>query len=265
MSSKISTEKYDVMRLEKIKHHLETQHEKGKPRYFEIFIDNLKVVDKTNDIDSFDDYLMYMDEKTKLVKLLLYSPCEASPRNDKFFFSIESEEDRSSLGALEVQNKISSAIQSERERMKTEQLETDLKTLTQEMEEAQEYIEELETQIESIKATKIDNSKELKLGAVAGIAIEQILKRNPNILGKIPLLGLLSGTEDDNIQIPPVSSTSKVKSSFESEEQEPSGLELEMIKIFTEEEFNQVLQIIKFLGANKTQISTIIDLVKTEK
>jgi hypothetical protein len=86
MSSKITAEKFDEIRLEKIKHHLESLIEKGKPRFYEIYVDKLKVVEKTDDLNQFDDYKIYLDGKTKMIKLLLYSSCESSPRNDKFFF-----------------------------------------------------------------------------------------------------------------------------------------------------------------------------------
>ena len=86
--SSISTEKYDPLKLEKLKFFLETNAERGKPRYFEIYVDNLKAVDKNNDPASFDDYTMYLNEDSKMIKILVYSSSEHSPRNDKFIYSI---------------------------------------------------------------------------------------------------------------------------------------------------------------------------------
>lgn len=45
MSSKITQEKYDLVKIERLKHFLESAHEKGKPKFYEIFVDNLKAVD----------------------------------------------------------------------------------------------------------------------------------------------------------------------------------------------------------------------------
>jgi hypothetical protein len=265
MSSKITTEKYDAMRFEKIKHHLETQAEKGKPRYFEMFVDNLKVIDKTNDIASFDDYLLYVDDKTKLIKLLLYSACEMSPRNDKFFFTFDNTEDKNTLGALEVQDKITKAIMSERDRIKTEQLEIEVKELTLDLEEAQDYIDQLEIKYQEAVTQNVEKSKEVKLGAVAALAIEHVLKRNPNMLSKIPLLGMLSGLDDTpNPQTIPLQSNDS-KSTFTQEVSQESGLEFEMMRVFTDDEFAKMITIINLLGVHKNQISTILDLLKTEK
>lgn len=202
MSSKITTEKYDVIRFEKIRHHLESLAEKGKARFYEIYVDNLKVVDKTDDVNCFDDYKMYMDDKTQMIRVLLYSSCETSPRNDKFIFSVHSGEEKNVLGEVDVQNKINLAINSERERMKIESLEKELAVATEELEDAQDYIEVLQEQIEKIQQQKADDSKQIKLGMVASVAIEELIKRNPNVITNIPLLGSLSGVfRDDKKQI----------------------------------------------------------------
>jgi hypothetical protein len=262
MSKTITTEKFDAIRFEKIKHLLESHAERGKARYFEIFVDNLKVVDKTNDIGSFDDYLLYLDDKTKMIKLLLYSPCESSPRNDKFFFTLDSAEEKSALGSIEVQDKIAMAINTERERQKTESLLEEVKILNEELEEANETIDTLYKQLEKERITKVDDSKQVKLGAVASIAIEQLLKRNPNILSKIPLLGLLSGLDDDtNTDTQPISEH-KTNTSFAQTKPEEVGLEYEMMQVFNDTEFKQVIKIINLLGEQKNQITTTLELLK---
>jgi hypothetical protein len=262
MSNKITTEKFDAIRFEKIKHLLESHGERGKARYFEIFVDNLKVVDKTNDIGSFDDYLLYLDDKTKMIKLLLYATCESSPRNDKFFFTFESAEEKNSLGALEVQDKIAMAINTERERQKTESLLEEVQLLNEELEEANETINTLYKQLEKEKTTKADDSKQVKLGAVASIAIEHLLKRNPNILSKIPLLGLLSGLDDNtNTDTEPISEH-ETKTSFTQTKFEEAGLEYEMMQVFNDAEFKQVIDIINLLGEHKNKITTTLELLK---
>src|SRR6266498_1633907 len=121
MSSKITTEKYDVVKMERLKHYLEANAERDKPKYYEIFVDNLKVVDKTNDPACFDDFAMYMNEESKIIKVLIYSSTETSPRNDKFIFTITNAEEekrkqekkQSELNGFEIQNKIDSAITTE--------------------------------------------------------------------------------------------------------------------------------------------------------
>jgi len=56
MAINITTEKYDPLKIELIKKNLETQEAQGAPLYYEIFVDNLKVVQRTNKVELFDNY-----------------------------------------------------------------------------------------------------------------------------------------------------------------------------------------------------------------
>ena len=122
MSSKITQEKYDLVKIERLKHYLESSHEKGKPKFYEIFVDNLKAVDKTSDPEQFDEYLVYMSEDTMMVKVLIYTSTENCPRNDKFLFTVTSperereEKRKQELSGIEIEEKIHSVVQQERDR-----------------------------------------------------------------------------------------------------------------------------------------------------
>ena len=201
--SSITTEKYDPVKLERLKYFLEASAERGKPKYFEIFVDNLKAVDKNNDPACFDDYTMYLNADSKMVKVLIYTTTESCPRNDKFIYNIvnETEEKKKSLAqgqelnGIELQTRIDSAINNERERNQNEQLKKELETVKAELVQAEEYIESLEEDL-TTERTKKHSWKELNLGNVASIAIEEVVKRNPGWMKKVPLLGALSGLAD---------------------------------------------------------------------
>lgn len=265
MSSKITTEKYNVVRLEKIKHYLESLAERDNPKFYEIYVDNMKVIDKTNDPHQFDEYKMYVDENTQMLKLLLYTGSESSPRNDKFIFSFENGLDKTTLGEVDVQNKISSAINAERERLKIEQLENKVSALGEELDEANEYIERLESGLEQIKNQKADESKQVKYGMVASIAIEQLIRRNPKILNNIPLLGSLSGLLETttNPVAESVSDSEKEQPSFQFKQ--VNKFESEIVKLFTdnftETDLEVVLKILHRLAEEPTSIITIHDLL----
>jgi hypothetical protein len=268
MSSKITTEKYHVVRLEKIKHYLESLAERENAKYYEIYVDNMKVVDKTNDPNQFDEYKMYVDENTQMLKILLYTGSENSPRNDKFIFSFENKEDKNTLGEVEVQSKIAAAINSERERIKIEQLEDKVSVLEDELSDANEYIEKLETNFENLRNQKIDDSKQMKYGLIASVAIEQILKRNPKVLGSIPLLGSLSGLLEDSQSQPnekvEKTTTSEINYSFK----EVNKFETEVGKIltehFSENQMEVVLQILYRFAEDPSTLPTIYDLLFTK-
>jgi hypothetical protein len=92
----ITNEKYDPVRIERIRHFLESCEEKGKPKFYEIFVDNLKAVDKTDDTSCFDEYKVYMDDNTQMIKILIYTSTENCPRNEKFIFSVRNPKEEKS-------------------------------------------------------------------------------------------------------------------------------------------------------------------------
>lgn len=262
MSSKITDEKFDEIRLEKIKHHLESLIEKGKPRFYEIYVDNLKVVEKTDDLNQFDDYKIYVDGKTKMMKLLLYSSCESSPRNDKFFFTFQPDDDKKSLGEIEIKQKIDDAINEVKEQIKIQNLEKELLETQEELEEAHEYIEKLQDSIEKIRNAKIDDSRQIKFGQVATLAIEELIKRNPAILNNIPLIGSLSGILNEP-KIDSGSTSTQGNATFQESKEEGLNATFanELTIMFSEQEFDKIVQLINLLYHDKTKINTVLELV----
>jgi len=285
MSSKITTEKYDVVKMERLKHYLETNAERDKPKYYEIFVDNLKAVDKTNDPACFDDYTMYMNEDSKVIKVLIYTSTENSPRNDKFIFTIvNTEEERrkhdkkqSELNGLEIQNKIDSAITAERDRLNTEKLKEELEEKTKQLAEAEEYIDQLNEELEAVKEKKY-NPREIQFGNIASIAIEEMIKRNPTWSKKVPLIGALSGlleTEQHTVSVSTENNTpseetsasfaKKTKESPQENLDKDTKAKLEffqqMEENFTEEQLNMVIEIIQSLAVKPEQLATVYELV----
>jgi hypothetical protein len=52
----ITNEKYDQLKIDKLRHFLMEMAAKGQVRPYEIFVDGLKVVPKTEDPKDFDNY-----------------------------------------------------------------------------------------------------------------------------------------------------------------------------------------------------------------
>src|SRR5258708_12761587 len=82
----VPQQKFDEFKIDKLKHYLEDMAGKGQPRLYEIFVDGLKVVPKTEDTGQFDNYEQYMDEDTEKVRILVYNS-NLSPLNHQFFFT----------------------------------------------------------------------------------------------------------------------------------------------------------------------------------
>lgn len=193
MSSKITQEKYGLVKIERLKHFLESAAEKGRPKFYEVYVDNLKAVDKTSDPYAFDEYLVYMGEDTRMVKVLIYTSTENCPRNNKFIFTVNSpekerdEKRRQELSGFEIEEKIQSVVQQEREKMNTELLKKELRETQEDLEEAEKYIENLEKQLVEAKDTKATAKQ--NFGEVVSLALESMIRRNSHLLNGIPLVG----------------------------------------------------------------------------
>jgi hypothetical protein len=289
MSSKITQEKYDLLKIERLKHFLESAHEKGRPKFYEVFVDNLKAVDKTSDPEAFDEYLVYMGEDTTMVKVLIYTSTENCPRNDKFPFTVSSQEKereekrRGELSGIEVEEKIHSIVQQERDKMNTELLKKEIERLQEDLEETEQYVEELEKKLEESKSTKV-TAKE-NFGELLSHALESIVRRNTHLLSGIPMIGQgLAGVveqdnkrmedtalnspkavEERNVTFKRVVNDEEIKPSARSiskEDQETLAYFQSIRLAFTESELLQVLDIISSLSQEKENIVAVLDLLQ---
>jgi hypothetical protein len=293
MSSKITQEKYDLVKIERLKHFLESATEKGRPKFYEVFVDNLKAVDKTSDPEAFDEYLVYMSDDTRMVKVLIYTSTENCPRNDKFIFTVTSQEKerddkrRQELSGFEIEEKIQSVVQQEREKMNTELLKKELQEIKEELEEAETYIEDLEKKLVEAKNTKV-SAKE-NFGEVVSLALESIVRRNTHLLSGIPMIGQglagvveqdnkrledtalnsASAIQERNVTFKRVVNDDEDKASAKSTISKEDGETLDYFKTlreaFSGEEMVQVLQIIGVLSYQKESIPSVLELLKDEK
>lgn len=293
MSSKITQEKYDLVKIERLKHFLESATEKGRPKFYEVFVDNLKAVDKTSDPEAFDEYLVYMGEDTRMVKVLIYTSTENCPRNDKFIFTVSSpekerdEKRRQELSGFEIEEKIQSVVQQEREKMNTELLKKELQETQEDLEEAETYIEQLEKQLVEAKNTKV-SAKE-NFGEVVSLALENIVRRNTHLLSGIPLVGqgLAGVVEQDNKRLEDTAMNSPkaveernvtfkrvvnedekqppITATISKEDQETLAYFQSLRQAFTESELLQVLEIISNLSHGKENIEAVLDLLQEEE
>ena len=281
--SKITTERYDPVRIERIRHFLESNSEKGKSKFYEIFVDNLKAVEKTDDIGCFDEYKMYMDENTQMIKILIYTSTENCPRNDKFIFSVrnpQEEKRQEQLNGIDFQNKIDSAIQQERERTQLLQLQKELTTTKAELKEAEEYADSLQDKLEQtqlefkqFKEKRISLS-EMNTGRLVGFMTNYFIKTYPSLAQKVPVLSTLSGYLTDDAESPdqlgdllntsPESSVSFSKKNEDKDVPENDNEEKYKLAFFREmednfsiEQLKQVCEIIKGMQAQPDQIQIV--------
>lgn len=196
----VTNDTYDQLKIDKLKHFLEAQATKGQAKPFEIFVDNLKVVSKTEDPQEFDTYEFYMNEDTEKVRILIYNS-NLSPRNDQYCFMVQKTvgSTKSLNGLGEIEGIIQEKLAARDREYEMSRLKEELEATKQELEETEEYAEKLEEEIKNLKENKF-KLKNIDVGELASVALEGIVRRNPQFLTKIPGIGegLAGIIEQDN-------------------------------------------------------------------
>lgn len=176
------------------------QAERGQAKPFEIFVDNLKVVSKTDDPKEFDSYEFYMNEDTEKVRILIYNS-NLSPRNDQYCFMVQKTVGSKSLNGLgEIENIVQEKLAARDREHEMNRLKEELEITKEELQEAEEYAEKLEKEIEYIKENKFKLGN-INIGELASVAMEGMIRRNPQFLTRLPGGEALAGIiEQDNLE-----------------------------------------------------------------
>lgn len=200
----ISNERYSQSRIELLKNYLDDMAAKGQAKYYKIYVDSFEVVPKTNEQKEFYDYEKYVDENTKTVKFIIFDS-GLSPRNNQYVFSMHSEGKMETglngfngLGEIEtiVQEKLA---QRDRE-YEMARLKDELQKTKEQLDEAEEYADTLVKELEELKSKKFHLGN-FNVGELASVALEGMIRRNPQFLTKIPGGETLAGIiEQDNIE-----------------------------------------------------------------
>ena len=163
------TNPYNDVKLSQFKMWLHDMNDKGEGKYFEVYVDDVKVVPRTNRIESLDDHKVYLDDTTETVKVFTYNT-ENSNRYQQFTFYMEKKKNselpiqtqtpiQQGLSGIELENKINERLMQtlsvERERWQTDLLKRDYETCKKKLTEAEDYIDELEEKLNVYKSKKL--------------------------------------------------------------------------------------------------------------
>lgn len=190
---------YSAERMNMLKQTLINSSEAGKPSDYEIRVDDMKVVPRTNDTEHFDNYEDFVTEETKKVVVLVYDG--TSRRNTRHTFQFKDEKkqkaEEKTLNGTEVQKIVSDELEKEKKQWKYELMEKENKELKKKIEEADEHFSKLSAHIEDLKSKR--KVGDMQWGELFGVAGEAILRRNTHLLAKVPgMQGLAGIIEKDN-------------------------------------------------------------------
>jgi hypothetical protein len=264
----VTNDTYDQLKIDKLKHFLTEMAAKGQPRPFEIFVDNLKVVTKTEDPKEFDNYEYYMNEDTEKIRILIYNSV-ASPRNDQYCFYVQQKKPEKSpngLGDLDgiIQEKLSAR---DREH-ELQQLRQQLEETKKQLEEAEDYAENLEEQLEKARSGKYKLGN-LDLVEFGGLLLEKMAVRNADKLEKIGLAGLITPTNPAEAAggVETNASFQKKEDSDPSVSQELSQylpLLQQLDMAFEKPQLKTVMEIIGKFSEDPSQLKIVAELLNIE-
>src|ERR1051326_152225 len=190
---------YSNERMSNLKQLLINNAESGKPTDYEIRVDDMRVVPRTNDPDQFDNHEEFVTEETRKVVVIIYDG--NSRRNTRHTFLLKDEKkeqaQQNTLSGTDVEKIITEKLKQEKKEWKYELLEKENKDLKEKLAEADEHFGKMAAAIENLKSKrKIDD---LQWGELIGIAGESILRRNTHLIAKVPgMQGLAGIIEKDN-------------------------------------------------------------------
>jgi hypothetical protein len=259
----ISKQKYDPAKIEKLVEYLRIYHEKGQPIDYEILLDGLKAVRRTNDPEMFNTFENFITVDSKSLDILFYNG-SSNVHEKRIFFFDDEEKMEKGLSGVEVQSLIQEGIDQKEKEWQYKQLQKDNADLKAKVDELEKEIEELEKEKETIEA----GQSPLKgfLGELGSSLVESFIRRNPKIINGIPggeaLAGLLE-KEEDKEQTATESEVTFTSKPSQNEEHKYAIQFVDQLKTqFTREEFDKVLLILEGMSNDKSKIETVLSLTK---
>ena len=192
-------EAYAQQKIDNLYQYLVNSKEQGEPEDYEIFVDAFKVVKRTQDLARFESYSNYIQPDTKEITIVIFDG--SSPRNTKHVFKLrEDAKDKQALSGIEIDNRINEKIKAEKEKWESDLLKKENEELKQDLAEAEEIIEDLEAKLQQTGDKKF-RMGDVNVGEFASVLLEGFVRRNPQMLAKLPGGEALAGAfMEDNAE-----------------------------------------------------------------
>lgn len=264
----IVKEKYAGSKINLLYQLLQSDYEDGRPREYDISVDDLKVVRRTTDPEKFFTHEDFVSGETKYITITLYEGTSKRNTRHVYYLKEGAEEEKATLSGIE--QTVNEKLLAQRRQWDFEQLQKENEELKEQVDDQDEYIEKLQQMLEEEKQRKVTIQD--RWGETLSVALEGIVRRNPQFLGGIPIIGqgLAGVIEQDNKRL-------EQKASSESNEQTETGASFRKISeeemnarnLFTEDdkkilEYHKNLQIV-FTPKELTAINQIIALFSQDK
>jgi hypothetical protein len=273
----VKNDKYDQLKIDRLKKYLEDMASKGQPKFYEIFVDGLKAVPKTDNPAEFEGYELYMNEDTEKIRILIYYTAN-TPRNDQYCFHVQGQNGLNGLHGLgNINQMIQEKLDAQKEQLEKEKLLLELEEAKTKLQESEDYAEMLEQQVEDFKSQKFKLGN-INLGELASVAMESMMRRNVHLLTKIPGGAALAGIIDEDTKekekqfLNPTTAQPEAAASFQpktestlSQEQQGVFDFLQQLNThFNQQELEKLMHIIQAFAEEKKHLQTVAELLNVK-
>jgi len=276
----IVNEKYSANRINLIHQMLVNDADQGQPRDYEIKVDELRVVQRTDDPERFFQHEEFVQPTTQCITISIFDGGSRRCTKYQLYFG-EAAPNTSASTLSGIENTIKEKINHERAQWEYEQIKKENENLEKQLTDAEEYSEELEKELmkarrefEEFKQKRVGMS-EMNAGKMIGFAADYLVKNHPSLARKVPILSGLSGYLSGE-EVPPETlagaPTSETSASFSKKEPtkapEPDP-EIEarldffkqMEDAFPPPRMEKVIEIIQQLSYQPHQLDTVYELL----
>lgn len=281
----IQFDKFDQQKVDNIFKHLEACAKKGTPKPYEVHVDGVRAVIKTEDPTEFYNYEAYMKENTDQVKFIIYGS-NSSPRNDQYAFSMKAQNQNEAL-EFGLDGFTSKAFSQNDIREMAAKRQKQLEDL-EELERLRLKVKQQEAQIEDNKVTLetmqkiIDRAKEngnkiggMHIGDLISHGIEGLIRRNADSIAKATGLDGIAqvfGPKDNNNNQPEegnggASFKRKGPDSSQPSEREANVVAFfqELEKIFSPQEMDQIVSLLEGLARDKSKLEEVLEVFQNNE
>ncbi len=279
----IQANKMNQVEINRIQTLIEQAKEDNEVIEYEIIVDGLPAVKRTDSPERFSNYQRCVTPTTTYIRIILYYG--KSNNSNAFEFWLKAVDDDEaldmSLGSTVAATK-KSYTEKEREELlknrktkdtlaeENEKLKKELTDLKAEREEREKYIARIEEGIEKTKSKEY--KQKFELGEIISLSLESYLKRNAQHFRGIPILSGLAGLDDtEQTQEQPQGEATFRKKGDPAPEQPLTLTEeqkeflrffSDLQKLFSAQEMVQIFSILDALSRDKTKIQTVLELVR---
>ncbi|MDZ4793081.1 MAG: hypothetical protein SGI83_02280 [Bacteroidota bacterium] len=251
--------KYTPEAVETIYKMMQNHVQSGRKPQYEIYVDNLPIVPRTDNLNLFETYSQHIGSDSRELKIVVYQG--KSNHNDKYLFRMgeETPMPQQSMGGFENQSFegiLSQRLMEAEQRWEQTRLQEKMEGLGKELVENEKYIDLLEGKIKKFESEAKASTFADILGAFGGRFVDATLQNSPKIQ---QMLGL--GNLDNKVATTSLAEGASVSFRPKGSEDAYTKITDQMRKDFTPEEFKILSQVIYYLSKQKEDLTSIHSMI----